>query len=86
MHPEDSGASRIYHELPHARSQQAHGLLTQLRAVLGWKVIEYAGLAAFMVIAPRAMGPESYGAFAAVLSLTMLLANAARQLAASFRD
>lgn len=45
----------------------------QTRVVLGWKGVEYAGLALFTVLVPRLMGPERYGAFAAVLGAVGLL-------------
>lgn len=45
----------------------------QTRAVLGWKVVEYAGLAAFTVVVPRIMGPDRYGSFAAVMGIVGLL-------------
>jgi stage V sporulation protein B len=45
----------------------------QTRTVLAWKAIEYVGLALFTVVVPRLMGPERYGAFAAVLGAVGLL-------------
>jgi stage V sporulation protein B len=45
----------------------------QTRAVLALKGVEYAGLALFTVLVPRLMGPERYGAFAAVLGAVGLL-------------
>jgi len=37
--------------------------------VLIWKLIEYMGLACFIVLVPQMMGPDSYGSFAVLLSL-----------------
>jgi stage V sporulation protein B len=45
----------------------------QTRDVLGLKVVEYAGLAAFTVVVPRLMGPDRYGSFAAVMGMVGLL-------------
>jgi O-antigen/teichoic acid export membrane protein len=45
----------------------------QTRAVLALKGVEYAGLTLFTVLLPRLMGPERYGAFAAVLGAVGLL-------------
>jgi len=39
------------------------------RLVMGWKIIEYLGLALFLIIIPREMGPERYGEFAVLGSL-----------------
>ena len=38
-----------------------------------WKSVEYVGLAAFILIVPRLMGPELYGRFALLFSLIGLL-------------
>ncbi len=46
------------------------------RVVMYWKALEYVGLAAFIVLVPRLMGPERYGRFAAVVSLLVLLITA----------
>lgn len=43
------------------------------RTVLGWKAIEYGGLALFTLVVPRMMEPERYGSFAAVMGAVGLL-------------
>lgn len=47
--------------------------LGQARAVIIWKLIGYVGLGLFIVIVPRAMGPDLYGRVAGLLSLISLL-------------
>ena len=47
--------------------------VSQTRVVGVWKIVEYAGLAAFTVTVPRLMGPNQYGQFAALVSLLTLL-------------
>lgn len=43
--------------------------LGQTRTAMIWKLVEYVGLISFIVIAPRNMGPDLYGRFAALLAL-----------------
>jgi len=45
----------------------------RVRAVLAWKILEYAGLAIFVVVVPRLMGPDGFGRFAVLLSLVSLM-------------
>jgi len=47
-------------------------LVGQLRPIAFFKGLEVAGLALFSVLAPRYLGPELFGRFAVVLSLTTL--------------
>jgi O-antigen/teichoic acid export membrane protein len=48
------------------------GIVGQLRPIAFFKAIQLAGMLAFTVLAPRAMGPELFGEFAVVLSVTTL--------------
>jgi O-antigen/teichoic acid export membrane protein len=48
------------------------GVLRQLPAIGLFKIVQVAGLALFSVLAPRYLGPELFGSFAVVLSLTAL--------------
>ncbi len=48
------------------------GLVGQLRSIAFFKGLEVAGLALFSVLMPRYLGPELFGRFAVVLSLTGL--------------
>ena len=43
------------------------------RILLIWKLVEYAGLALFIVIVPSVMGPDLYGRVAVLLSFIILL-------------
>lgn len=52
---------------------KAISLSDQTMTVARWKAVEYAGLVLFTVLAPRFMGPERYGRFAAVVSLVTVL-------------
>lgn len=45
----------------------------QTRAVFGWKIVEYTGQVLFVFATPRLMGPDHFGRFAALLSLTSLM-------------
>ncbi len=47
--------------------------IVQTRVVMLWKGVEYAGLATFLVVVPRLMGPTTYGRFAALVSLLTLM-------------
>jgi O-antigen/teichoic acid export membrane protein len=46
------------------------------RTVAAWQLVEYAGLAFYTVLVPRAMGPERFGRMAAVLAAVHLLLTA----------
>lgn len=48
----------------------------RVRGVAALKVAEYLGLVLFTIVAPRWMGPERYGSFAAVLALVTVLVTA----------
>ena len=45
----------------------------QTRVVMIWKFVEYVSLSLFAIVVPRAMGPDLYGRFAALLSFIGLL-------------
>ena len=51
-------------------------VISNARVVMLWKVVEYTGLALFIIIVPRLMGPKLYGSFAVLFSLIGLLSMA----------
>lgn len=54
-------------------NNRAVGALAATRVVGIWKGVDYAALAAFIIVVPRVMGPTLYGRLAALVSLMALL-------------